>query len=310
MFNVSIAYITYPCIKTLTTTGEEGFSMPPSIIHLPSPNSPAVSAVKQRIDELEEEFMTVVDNLFELLTQMAKKAPDFIDKMRSFLLTLQVKLGMKKQNTPFFTEHRDEIKSCTTVAEFQAIICNYCNFLNFALFESLMKRFGGKELKLAFKLYLDHLHDFRTNTKIGEYIVALTFSGVTDSLPAGFDKISMKMHDSWDQCTLQDLEDFRLSWCTNALVHPHAVSLMHGKAGCFVLVWGVASFALSSLLWALDEAEMAECNIKAINYDTDTPEIEVVEKMEHLSLAASSSDPHDTAELKPLAGESCGYCIQ
>ena len=107
IFYIIFYYLHYLCIKTHTATEEEP---PPSKRHQLLPDSPAVLAVKQKIDELEEEFMTVVGNLFELLTQEANEAPDFINTMQSFMLTLQVKLGMKEQNTPFFKEHIDEIE--------------------------------------------------------------------------------------------------------------------------------------------------------------------------------------------------------
>lgn len=281
--------------------------MPP---HLPTPASLAVLVVKLITDGLEAEFLKVVIGLFKHLSEMAKKAPNLIEDIRTFLLALQIRFDMK--HTPFFSSKRKKkIMNATTIGEFQNLICSYCNFLNISLFEQLVKEFGEGIVENDFDSYLNHLRIFRANTRICVFIEAQALRNVTIELPPDFIKVKVRMGDSWNHRNLNDVKGLHLQLCRKASVTPHVVFFMYGTLGSIVLVWGVArsNFALSSLLWVLDETEMAQLDLETVNCDAAfvatgslaTPED--VEEIEQPSYALAATALR--AELEQ-AGE---YCI-
>lgn len=224
---------------------------------------PAVLIAKRKINDLEEEFEQIVIRLFTLLSVKAEREPDFFHHIRTVLLAVPIKQTMKLKHASFFQAYKDVLVSATTVADYQIVICNYCNFLNVSLFEHLVEKLGEKELKTAFKLYMDHLCEFQAATKVGDFIDAQPKRKLR---PPEFVEVEMKMNDAWEDQTMQDMEDFILSICARASLAPYEVYFMYGRRGSIVLVCSVAKYALSSLQLVLDEAGMAEYNIKAIVY--------------------------------------------
>ena len=275
---------------------------------------PDILTVKQKMDTLEEEFENIVIRLFALFSSLAKKSPDFIDVIRAVLLAIPLTLDKKHQHCSFFEKNRDFIESASTVASFQWIICSYCNFLNVSLFEQLMKKLGA-DLKADFRVYMEHLDEFRACTKIGDFIDAQTLRQDRSILPPEFAKVQIKLGDSWEDCTLKYIQEFHLKLCQKASLAPYAAYLISGEWSCIVLTWGIAGAAVSAILQVLDEAGMAAFDFKAVDCDATaaaleslpvseqvTPETELAEKMEHLATGTEQHSP--TESLTQPTGES------
>lgn len=239
----------------------------------------AVIAAKQGIGALEMEFRMLVCDLFTFLDNTATKQPELTCKIRVFMLAVPTCLTKRHQHASFFEAHTDDIASATTVANFQVIICNYCNYLNVSLFEELVKEFGDKNLKSRLENYMEHLCNFQESTKIVDFIDAQSASSV---LPPEFMEVEMILGDSWKDYTLKHVADFHHDTCKKASLAKYAVYFKEGKWSSIVLVYGVARSAVYFLSLVLDEAGMTKHELRAVNFFDvpkmlPTPYTEVVE---------------------------------
>lgn len=244
-----------------------------------------------QVNKLKGEFSRIIKELFKELGEMATKELNFIEDLRTSLLARQTMGSM-----PFFSsEQKERVEKATTITEFRDLIHNYSSFQNVSVIQHLVEKYGGETVKDSFDSYSNGLLEFRAGTRIHDYIGAEASMKDATELPSGFVEVKMKMGDSWDDRKLEDVETFRCQMCAKASIPQQAVIFVRMTMASIILVWGVdkSNSALSSLLRALDEAEMTRFDVKAVNCDAvsfaadlATPEAEDVDGIEQPSHAS------------------------
>ena len=249
---------------------------------------------------------------------MAKTQHDLVDEIRAVFLALQVSLDVKQQHASFFEAQADVIESFTTVAQFQSIICRYCDFLNVSLFAHLIEELGDADIKAKFELYIHQLSKFRASTKIIDYIDAQAMRKVKYTLPPEFVECNIKLGVSWEDLTLKDVENFLCDLCKEASLAPYAVHSMCAKQNSIILVWGVARSAVFRLLRVLDSKGLERYDLQAVTCDATaagncdaTPDAKFFEETDQLNATAPSdrADPTSSVTVDPPDTKtSSSYC--
>ena len=186
------------------------------------------SGIDREIEELERQFLNVVDEAAEDLTTVK------LSKVKRCLTQLPV--SVKYQHLRFLEQNRSAIIDATSVDDILAILGRYWDYLNCSLLNEVVHRLGSGKTKQLMEQYLEKLRRFRLKTKLGDF-----FGKSTQIVPPHFTTFVTKMGEDWRDRTLEDLEEFRKKLARAMHLTEYATHITSAEPGCIEITWAVHS---------------------------------------------------------------------
>ena len=158
--------------------------------------------------------------------------------VRDFRLQFVMKLDVSQQQ-----QYHDFLERCLVKLEpsitTEDLLCHmrlHWDFFNYGLLEHTVNVFGDASLQQDMKDYADKLRAFRVNTKLCDFIDHWPVRG-QDPPKADFKNLVIKMGKKWEECTLEDIENFRETLTHKFFLPNFALLLREAEKGCVCLTW-------------------------------------------------------------------------
>ena len=226
----------------------------------PAPSKSArTKEIRDNVAKLENKFLRLFCKVQADFSKKQSKSPEFLPEFRTSLAMLPVSL--KRSHTKFIDEKSSKIAKATTIDELLSILGIYSNYWNHDLITHVITTFGDETLQGELEKYLKDLREFRTTTRLSEFITANT--GRLE-IPTDFSTLVTEMKADFHICTLEEIEQFRQDMAQRAHVD---VIFSHGESGSIVLFWGVPSHAVPLVLEAMDEEFLQSYGIESASID-------------------------------------------
>ena len=193
-----------------------------------SPVQPLECDIEKEIEELEDQFLDVVDEAASSLENVP------LSKIKRCVTQLRV--SVKYQHKKFLEDKLSAIDAAQSVGAVFAILGLYWDFLNCGLLTELVRRLGNDETKLLMLQYTEKLRQFRMKTKLGDFM-----DKWARSTPPQFVEFITEMGDNWKECTLEDLEEFRNQLARSMYVEEYALRIKSTKPGSVFITWALPS---------------------------------------------------------------------
>ncbi len=198
--------------------------------------------------ELEECFTNISDRTFELI----EASHVSVDMFKARLSSLHVR---NKQ------QHRDFLSSLTkdvnpTVGDIWFKLNLYNNFLNYSLLESVIKKFGDKELRKYFLEFKRLVKVFRRKTFLCNFTESLR--EMSDSLSEEHLRVIVaKLDKPWERCTLEDIENSKEVIARKLFLPTYFFRMKDIEEGCVSVSW-----LLPAAITALLKMNLTRADIK------------------------------------------------
>ena len=174
---------------------------------------------KERMQELEDGYNELA---FEVMTSMEEKEVN-LKKVKFWLGQLPVSL--KYMHKPFL--EGAPMQSITKAESLLGVfnhLGSYWNFLDYGLLEYMAVKFGNDEVKQSMRRYIHVLTSFRKAIPLNKFM-KLWPSRIDP--PPEFSKLVIRLNRTQSHLTLQDAEEFRLTFAQNYSLVTFA--LMYGS---------------------------------------------------------------------------------
>ena len=218
-----------------------------------------VKKMQQEIATLVTKYDDLVSRTVETFSEMQEDSPHFIRRLRATVAVLPTSL--KYQHQYFLEHHSSQIAKSTTVEEILSILNNYCDFLNCSLLAHIIGKFGDDKLQKQLRNYMEALREFRSQTKIADFMETCTGS---PNLSPEFAALETKMSPEWEHRTLEEAEEYRNTMTQKSSLANYVVSLVKGKPGSIYLVWSVPERAVQFVAAAMDSEFLYHHCIEAV----------------------------------------------
>ena len=216
--------------------------------------------MQQEIATLVTKYDDLVSRTVETFSEMQEDSPHFFRRLRATVAVLPTSL--KYQHKYFLEHHSSQIAKSTTVEEILSILNNYCDFLNCSLLAHIIGKFGDDKLQKQLSNYMEALQEFRSQTKIADFIETCTGS---PNLSPDFVALETKMSPEWEHRTLEEAEEYHKTMTQNSSFANYVVSLVKVKRSSIYLVWSVPKHAVQFL--AVDSDFLQHHGIEAVAID-------------------------------------------
>ena len=193
-----------------------------------SPVQPPECNIENEIEELEKEFLNVVDKAAENLENVP------LSRIKRCITQLRV--SVKYQHKKFLENHLSDIDNAQSVGAIFAILGLYWDFLNCGLLTELVRELGNDETKQLLEQYTEKLRRFRMKTKLGAFI-----GNWAQSTSPHFVEFETEMGDDWRDRTLEDLNVFRHKLARSIYVEEYALRMKSAKPGSVFITWALQS---------------------------------------------------------------------
>lgn len=214
------------------------------------------------IDKLVVMYDHLVEKTVVILSEEQEKSPSFFRKFRISVTVLPTSL--KYQHKYFLEQHCSKIVKATTVEEIFSILNSDWDFLNYSLLAHIISKFGNEEVKEQLSSYTTSLQAFRSQTKIRDFMKAWT---VNPNLSPTFVFLTTKMSSEWDNCTLEDVEEYRKSMAKRSSLPVYNFHFKGANQGCICLTWSVPDHAICFLTVAMNSVFLQQHSIEEVTID-------------------------------------------
>ena len=187
---------------------------------------------------LEKEFQEIVDKAFEVVQEVP------VNKFLARLSNLS--LEQKEVDGKFIDRVNAELHKDSTLINIWIKLNRYWNFLNYFLLEQVVHKFGDNTLKEDMEEYKKRLKHFRCSTKLRDFAKYSTKIN-KDLSEENMSLLVMKLEKHWDECTLEDLENFTEKFTHKLFVSEFSLVLKEVKPGCIQVTWSLHSALVASL---------------------------------------------------------------
>ena len=215
-------------------------------------------------DQLESQFSDIACRTLQII--MEKGISPSIFKQR--LTSLPMKT--KKKYEDFIEQLLPQI----TAADVDYIWCKlemYWNFLNYSLLEHLVKTFGDDALKTSMLKYKESLREFRCKTRLCDFVRHFKDENKCLGGEELMSLLEVKFAKNWEECTLEDLENWKESITQKLLLPSFVLSLKETEFGCVSVTWAIPAMFAASVMEDMETMDMREfCvehNILSIRID-------------------------------------------
>lgn len=205
-----------------------------------------IQAIDTDTDQLESKFIEIACSTSKAIDEQGIDVTEFKRRLRS----LPVK--NKVQHREFLEDLWPQIGDAT-VEYIWFKLEMYWNFLNYTLLEHLVKTFGDKVLKQRLIEYKKQLHEFRCKTSLCDF--AQHFKEVAEC-STGMKLLEVKFSKDWEQCTLEDLENWKEGITQKLLLPSFVMILKKINSGSVTVTWAIPAMFASSIATNLEAMDV------------------------------------------------------
>ena len=194
----------------------------------------------ERMQEIESRYIELA---YDVMTSMEMKEVN-LKKVKFWLTQLPVNLIYTQEHL-LEGKHIQLISRAQNLIEVFGYLRSYWNFLDYGLLEYMAITFGNDEVKQLMRRYIHELTSFRKVIPLSEFMKL--WPNRIDP-PPEFSKLVTKLNITQSHWTLQDAEEFRLTFAKNYSLVTFA--LMYGTfvQGSLVLTWFIPSSVAPQLV--------------------------------------------------------------
>ncbi len=245
-----------------------GYPLPNLLLTLPTALSP--QDIRKEADELECQFSEMTDHTADIIRRKEISVTVF----KRCLIRLPVR--NREQHREFLESVWPQV-SDATLDDVWFKLEMYWDFLNYTLLEHLVNKFGDEGLRLKMEGYKNNLKEFRCQTRLCDF--AEQFKDVNKCLmEIDTQKFVVKLAKNWEECTLEDLENWRKNITQKLLLPSFALILREINTGSVSVTWAIpAVFAgpLTENMETMDLRDLFEVN-GIISMSIDGPEVQTL----------------------------------
>ena len=133
----------------------------------------------------------------------------------------------------------------------------YWDFLNYTLLEHIVNNFGNEAVKKRMKDYKLKLKDFQCRTRLCDF--AEHFHDINERLvEKDLKELVVKLDKDWQDCTLQDMENWKESLTQKLLLPSFTVRPKEITSGCVSITWAIPTMFTTSLVEKLKTLDMTD----------------------------------------------------
>ena len=184
--------------------------------------------IAREIEELESLFLNVVGEAAEDLSTVK------LSKVK--LCVTQLPVSVKYQHVYFLDHNLTAIIDATSVDAIFGILGRYWDYLNCGLLNEIVHRLGSDATKQLMEQYMETLRLFRLKTKLGDF-----FGKTPGNIPPHFTTFVAELGEGWENCTLEDLEQFRKQLARSMHLKDYALHFKRAKPGSVAITWAFHS---------------------------------------------------------------------
>ena len=172
--------------------------------------------------------------------------------MKKFRHTLTLlPLSIRPDHLRFLKEELPNIVKSEKIDEIFLLLNLYWSFIDYHLLEVVITGHGSESLKAEMEKYVCDLAEFRRNTTIEQVCVVAKTWLLRQDLPQHFSKLTTKFSEKASDYTLQDLEDFRKSFCRELSLSESTAMLAGVVKGSVIILWHIPTAIFSNLTAAI-----------------------------------------------------------
>jgi hypothetical protein len=135
-------------------------------------------------------------------------------------------------------------RSFASIDEIWFELEEYWDFLNYTLLEHLVDTFGYPAMKTRMLEYKEALVKFRHRTRLCEFAKHYKcFVGKKVRM-----SLKVKFSENWEECTLEDLENWKESITQQFFLPSFVASLQEMDSGCVSITWAIPTIFASPVM--------------------------------------------------------------
>ena len=221
-------------------------------------NAASPSNLEEKIQSLEDHFNEIVLQTFDKVKERKLDVSQF----RARLVTVPIKY--REHHKEFFLKLENDIKKDESIDHIWMKLSCYWDFLNYTLLENLVQKFEDHKLKANMKDYVKRLKEFRSTTRVCDFAEYCT--KVNKQLKRHHLKdIVFKFNQSWEECTLEDLESMKESISHKFFLPSFVISIKDIQPGSIIVTWTLPTVIASAIMEILETTYVSElCNENGI----------------------------------------------
>ena len=218
--------------------------------------------MENQVDYFESGFAKLVQKACNDVKKNNLEPSDFLSQVT----TLPV--SDRYQHRSFIEEKLTDIPPPVTFEKIWSRLTIYWDFMNYGLLKHVINKLEREDLKHQMKDYMDELCTFKRRTRLCDFIDSWPCK---DERPPeeGLRKVVFKMDRDWTQCTLHDVESFKMALVHKLFLPEYDIILQKAERGCVCVTW-VTSPSITTLLQqnlASMEKELKEHKIVTVTID-------------------------------------------
>ena len=185
-----------------------------------------------------------------------------VRKFRARLFALPIKY--REQHKEFLQQLKNDVEKDKTIEDVWIRLSDYWDFLNYTLLENLVHKFGNQSLNASMNDYIKKLKEFRSSTRVCDFAEYCT--KINERLKKHhLQDIILKFNQSWEECTLEDLENLKENISHKFFLPSFVMNLKDIQPGSIVVTWTLPTLIASAIMEILETTYVSEfCNENGI----------------------------------------------
>jgi len=196
--------------------------------------------VEKQVDYFESRFANLVQKACCDVNKSNLEPFDFFSRVTTLTVS------DRTLHRSFIEEKLTDIPPPVTFEKIWSRLTIYWDFMNYGLLQHIIKKLGSEDLKHQMKDYVDELCTFKRRTRLCDFIDSWPCK---DERPPeeGLRKVVFKMNLEWTQCTLHDVESFKMALVHKLFLPEYDIILQKAERGCVCVMW-ITSPSIATLL--------------------------------------------------------------
>ena len=251
--------------------------------------------IKKDIKELQDTFVALKDEVFELL----KNKP--LDTFKVRLISMDV--DGEEYYVPFLKEIADKHN---TIVGIWMELSQYLNFLNYEILEHILNKFRDDILQTRMMDYLKDIQRFFKTTQLCDFLKCWP---VLETPPENELRtfLTMKTNKDWNTCTLEELDCVRHNLAKRLLIPSFTLDPEDAGPGCVSMTYSIPPSMVAQLQSDIQNAELkvfADMDIETITVDGvvcyEAPLLQYTSQLKQLYTSRSPLQPLTDSKPKHL----------
>ena len=261
-----------------------------------SPSQSEELRIKKDIKELQDTFVALKDDVFELV----KSKP--VDTFKVRLISMDV-YGEEYYGPVL----REIVDKHNTIIGIWMELSRYLNFMNYEILEHILNKFEDDILQTRMKDYLKHIQRFFKTTRLCEFFKCWPVRGKTPPVKELRKFLDTKTKKDWNTCTLEELDCVRHNLAKRLLIPSFLLDPAGAGPGCVSMTYSIPPSMVAQLQSDIQNAELkvfADMDIETITVDGvvcyEAPLLQYTTQLKQLYTSRSPLQPLTDSKPKHL----------